>query len=123
MGVSTIFARFWLFSRPTPKLRAGFAPPEPTADLGKLFEVNDLESDPEPHEIQFRAIDERTNDPIANLRYAIEVEDGASYTGHTDANGLTRLVQTSGPRDVELSWLDDEDDEDDEGDEGDGEWC
>ena len=53
---------------------------------------------------QFRALDERTEDPLVDMPYRIEFEDGSYVTGRTDEDGLTQKVQTLTPKGVKVTW-------------------
>jgi type VI secretion system secreted protein VgrG len=53
---------------------------------------------------QFRALDERTEDPLVDMPYRIELEDGSYVTGRTDDEGLTTEIQTLKPKGLKVTW-------------------
>ena len=52
----------------------------------------------------FRALDQRSEDPIPDLPYRIELEDGTVYTGRTDDEGYTVRVGTLKEQQVKVTW-------------------
>ncbi|WP_144816581.1 PAAR domain-containing protein [Aerolutibacter ruishenii] len=54
---------------------------------------------------QYRAVDIASGEPVANMAYRIDREDGTFVTGLTGADGLTGRVSTSQPERVRLTWL------------------
>jgi uncharacterized Zn-binding protein involved in type VI secretion len=52
----------------------------------------------------FRAVDERTGEPIAGLPYRIDLPDGSSLRGVTGADGRTEPVLHHDPATVTLHW-------------------
>lgn len=52
----------------------------------------------------FRAVDERSGEPVAGLPYRIELPDGRTVRGVTDKDGLTRHVSSDTPDTVKLYW-------------------
>lgn len=54
---------------------------------------------------QYRAVNAVSGEPVADQAYRIELENGRSITGMTDANGLTERVSTRRPEQVRLIWL------------------
>jgi len=48
----------------------------------------------DPHDEQFRILDQATQEPLANRKYRIELEDGRVFRGVTDAEGKTLRVHT-----------------------------
>ena len=57
------------------------------------------------HRAQFRAVDEKSGEPVEGLPYRITLSNGAIYSGSTDAEGYTTLVTTLEPEDAEVEWL------------------
>lgn len=53
----------------------------------------------------FRAVDEATGEPVAGLGYVIDLPDGTSLRGSTDADGYTERVSSHDPATVKLRWL------------------
>lgn len=53
---------------------------------------------------QFRALDQKTEDPLVDMPYRIEFEDGSYVTGRTDEQGLTQQVRTLSPKGVKVTW-------------------
>lgn len=54
---------------------------------------------------QYRAVNAVSGEPVADQAYRIDLENGRSITGMTDANGLTERVSTRSPEQVRLIWL------------------
>lgn len=54
---------------------------------------------------QYRAVDERSGAPLANVPYLIELADGRTLRGKTDALGLTARVSSHAPEQVSVTWL------------------
>lgn len=52
----------------------------------------------------FRAIDQDTGKPIPDMRYRIELPDGSSRRGVTNADGYTERVSGHDPATVKLHW-------------------
>jgi len=52
----------------------------------------------------FRAVDESTGKPVPGLAYRIELPDGRTLRGRTDADGYTEQVSASDPATVSLHW-------------------
>jgi type VI secretion system secreted protein VgrG len=57
---------------------------------------------------QFRALDQKTEDPLVNMPYRIEFEDGSYVTGRTDDEGMTQKVRTLSPKNVNVTWGEDQ---------------
>jgi len=57
------------------------------------------------HRARFRALEEKTGAPIANLPYRITVSNGTVYSGSTDAEGHTVVVTTAESEEAEVQWL------------------
>lgn len=56
---------------------------------------------------QFKALDERTGDPLVDMPYRVEFEDGSYVTGRTDDEGMTQKVRTLSPKNVKVTWGED----------------
>lgn len=53
---------------------------------------------------QFKALDQKTEDPLIDMPYRIELEDGSYLTGRTDDHGLTQKVETLKPKGLKVTW-------------------
>lgn len=51
-----------------------------------------------------RAINSRTGDPIANLKYRIQTQDGSNIFGETDKEGYTQTIATADPSTIKVFW-------------------
>jgi uncharacterized Zn-binding protein involved in type VI secretion len=61
-----------------------------------------------PNAGSFRAVDRDTSKPVQGMRYRIELADGATLRGVTDADGYTERVSGHDPATVTLHWEGDE---------------
>lgn len=52
----------------------------------------------------FRAVDEHSGEPVAGLPYRIELPDGRTVRGVTDADGHTQHVSSDNPDTIKLYW-------------------
>lgn len=60
----------------------------------------------------FRAVDEHTGKPLSDMRYRIELPDGSTLRGVTNADGYTERVTRHDPATVKLHWESGEESED-----------
>lgn len=56
------------------------------------------------HAASFRAVDEHTGEALPDMPYRIELPDGSSLRGRTDADGYTERVNGHDPAMVRLHW-------------------
>jgi uncharacterized Zn-binding protein involved in type VI secretion len=56
----------------------------------------------------FRAVDRTTGKPVPDMRYRIELPDGSTLRGMTNADGYTERVSGHDPATVKLHWEGDE---------------
>lgn len=56
---------------------------------------------------RFRAVDDRTGAPVADLPYFVELPDGQRIRGATDDEGYTELFSSDVPAEVRLHWISD----------------
>jgi hypothetical protein len=52
----------------------------------------------------FRAVDERSGEAVAGLSYRIELPDGRTVRGVTDADGHTQQISSDTPDTIKLYW-------------------
>jgi uncharacterized Zn-binding protein involved in type VI secretion len=60
-----------------------------------------------PNAGSFRAVDRTTGKPVPDMRYRIELPDGSTLRGMTNADGYTERVRGHDPATVKLHWEDD----------------
>lgn len=65
-----------------------------------------------PYSVQFRAVDETTGQPAYDLPYRLQMADGTTLRGCTDADGYTMRVNTAQAESVQLFWEPHVEDED-----------
>jgi hypothetical protein len=57
------------------------------------------------HRAQFRAVDEKSGEPVEGLPYAITLPSGIVYSGRTDEEGYTTVITTVDAQEAEVEWL------------------
>jgi type VI secretion system secreted protein VgrG len=68
------------------------------------------DSRPKIYKEQFRAVDKETGLPIADLAYAISLNDGTRFNGRTDRDGKTQTIMTAEPAILKIQWNDENED-------------
>ncbi|USX20722.1 PAAR domain-containing protein [Oxalobacteraceae bacterium OTU3REALA1] len=75
---------------------------EPAAKPGS--EATPPESKRDKYGASFRAVDERTGNPVAGMPYRMVTSDGRTVRGVTDNDGRTQTVTGHDPATVQLFW-------------------
>jgi type VI secretion system secreted protein VgrG len=71
---------------------------------GSEPEAPEEPAEPDCYKEQLRAIDTITGEPIVDLPYRIELEDGSVVSGRTDEEGKTRRVVTTREQHLKVFW-------------------
>ncbi len=53
---------------------------------------------------KIRAVDSITGEPVADLSYKVELNDGTAYLGRTDKEGYTQTIATPDPSTIKIFW-------------------